>query len=288
MNKMGFCVSSVKATLLCCSSCSLLFFSFPMPDSVSITYIGGPTALLEVAGARFLTDPTFDPPGTAYTTAVYTLHKSLGPAVPREALGHIDAVLLSHDHHFDNLDRAGRAMLSRADAVITTPAGAERLGRPVIGLEPWGSIEIPVDGGGRVRVTSTPARHGPPGGDRGPVTGFAIQPDQRSTDCVYVSGDTVWYEGVPEVARRFRVKVAVLFMGAARVAEVGPAHLTLTAEEGVEVARVMPNATIIPVHFEGWAHFSEGRDAITRAFAAAGIESRLCWPVAGGPVTIPF
>ena len=66
--------------------------------------------------------------------------------------------------------------------------------------------------------------------------------DDRPDHCVYVSGDTVWYEGMTEVARRFHVTVAVLFMGAARVREVGPAHLTLTAEEGVEVARAMPDA----------------------------------------------
>jgi L-ascorbate metabolism protein UlaG (beta-lactamase superfamily) len=31
--------------------------------SAQITLIGGPTALIEVAGYRLLTDPTFDPPG---------------------------------------------------------------------------------------------------------------------------------------------------------------------------------------------------------------------------------
>jgi L-ascorbate metabolism protein UlaG (beta-lactamase superfamily) len=252
-----------------------------MDDAARITYIGGATALIELGGARFLTDPTFDPGGSAYTTPVYTLHKSSGPATPMDALGRIDAVLLSHDHHFDNLDRAGRAMLRQADAVITTPVGADRLGRPVIGLETWTSIEIPVEDGPNVRVTSTPARHGPPDGDRGPVTGFVLTLDGQPSPCVYVSGDTVWYEGVAEVARRFPVTVAVLFMGAARVQEVGPAHLTLTAEEGVAVARVMPNAVIVPVHFEGWTHYSEGREEITRAFAAAGLEARLRWLVPG-------
>jgi len=255
--------------------------------TLRVTYIGGPTALLELGGARLLTDPTFDPGGSTYTTAVYTLRKSAGPAVASNALGHVDAVLLSHDHHFDNLDRAGRAELAHADAVITTVAGAERLGRPVLGLEPWTSIEIPVANGRRLCVTGTPARHGPPNGDRGPVTGFILTLDATAGVCVYVSGDTVWYEGVEEVARRFDVTVAVLFMGAARVKEVGPAHLTLTAEEGVKVARAMPNAAILPVHFEGWTHFSEGRAEIERAFSEAGLLERLRWPVPGVPVELP-
>jgi len=255
-------------------------------NTIQITYIGGPTALLEMGGARLLTDPTFDPGGSQYTTAVYTLRKSLGPAIDAASIGHVDAVLLSHDHHFDNLDRAGRSFLSHADAVITTSAGAERLGRPVIGLAPWASLDLPAANGRRLRVTSTPARHGPPNGDRGPVTGFVLETDGHRGPCVYVSGDTVWYEGVAEVARRYQVAVAVLFMGAARVREVGPAHLTLTAEEGVEVARAMPNAVIVPVHYEGWVHFSEGREEITRAFAEAGLADRLRWPDPGIPMVL--
>lgn len=254
--------------------------------TIRITYIGGPTALLELGGARLLTDPTFDPGGSAYTTPVYTLHKSLGPALAADAIGHLDAVLLSHDQHFDNLDRSGRSVVALAGAVITTPAAAERIGHPAIGLEPWTSIDLPT-AQGHLRVTGTPCRHGPPNGDRGPVTGFVLTLDERPDRRVYVSGDTVWYEGVAEVARRFSPAVAVLFMGAARVREVGPAHLTLTAEEGVEVARAMPDAVIVPVHFEGWEHFSEGRAVIAKTFADAGLGERLRWltPGTATPIT---
>jgi len=139
-----------------------------------VTYIGGPTALIEIAGVRFLTDPTFDSAGSEYTTAVYTLRKTADPAITADALGPIDAVLLSHDHHFDNLDRSGRAMLPSARAVLTTKVGAERLGRNAVGLANWDSVEIATPNGERLRVTGTPARHGPADGDRGPVTGFLI------------------------------------------------------------------------------------------------------------------
>ncbi|HSB55273.1 MAG TPA: MBL fold metallo-hydrolase, partial [Gemmatimonadales bacterium] len=94
-----------------------------MPDSLRLTYIGGPTILIEWRGLRLLTDPTFDPPGTSYPTPAYTLHKTLGPAISAEKLGPVDAVLLSHDHHFDNLDHAGRALLPLARQVLTTRAG---------------------------------------------------------------------------------------------------------------------------------------------------------------------
>src|SRR5690349_5207807 len=96
-----------------------------------------PTALLELDGLRLLTDPTFDPDGTDYPTAAYTLHKTQAPAVPLNHVPAIDAVLLSHDHHFDNLDTTGRDALKQAQTVYTTAAGAERLGPLTTGLKPW-------------------------------------------------------------------------------------------------------------------------------------------------------
>jgi L-ascorbate metabolism protein UlaG (beta-lactamase superfamily) len=95
---------------------------------VTATYIGGPTALIEISGVRFLTDPTFDPAGSSYETPVYTLRRTIGPALAPEALESIDAVPLSHSHHFDNLDRAGRMTLARARRVLVPTMGAERLG----------------------------------------------------------------------------------------------------------------------------------------------------------------
>ena len=99
----------------------------PPVDAIRITCIGGPTALLELDGLLLLTDPTFDLAGSSYPTQHYTLHKLTGPALAPDQLGIIDAVLLSHDHHFDNLDVTDRAVLRRVPRVFTIRAGAERL-----------------------------------------------------------------------------------------------------------------------------------------------------------------
>lgn len=104
-------------------------------DRIGVTYIGGPTVRLDIAGLRLLTDPTFDA-GGVYEGATSTLTKLRGPALDAASVGPVDAVLLSHDHHFDNLDRAGRALLGSARAVLTTPLGASRLGAGAIGLDP--------------------------------------------------------------------------------------------------------------------------------------------------------
>ena len=96
-------------------------------NSLRITLIGGPTALIEIDGFRLLTDPTFDAPG-AYQLPHVKLEKLSGPALGADAVGAVDAVLLSHDQHADNLDHGGRDFLARAPRVLTTVAGAGRLG----------------------------------------------------------------------------------------------------------------------------------------------------------------
>jgi L-ascorbate metabolism protein UlaG (beta-lactamase superfamily) len=253
---------------------------------LAITYLGGPTALLEFGGIRLLTDPTFDPAGGEYPSGAAILRKLSGPAVAHEELGPFHYVLLSHDHHFDNLDHAGRALLQKATKVLTTPEGAVRLGGNSVGLNTWQGVDLPTAHQRVLRVMATPARHGPAGMNRGPVNGFVFFFADAPDRAVYFGGDTVWYEGVEEVARRFLVRVAILNLGAARVPQVGPFHLTMTAAEAVEAARTFADAVIIPLHYEGWAHFSEGKVDIARAFAGAGLSDRLRWLEAGRPVEI--
>ncbi|MDE3048275.1 MAG: MBL fold metallo-hydrolase [Nitrospirota bacterium] len=253
---------------------------------VRMTYVGGPTALLEWGGLRLLTDPSFDPSGTIYTTPSYSLRKTMDPAVGPDALGPFDAILLSHDHHFDNLDHSGRTLVTRTRPVFTTVAGAPRLGGGAIGLVPWQSLEIGAPNGRVLTITGTPARHGPAHADRGPVTGFVLSFQDDPGNAIYLSGDTVWYEGVREVSQRFSIRMAVLFMGAARVPAVGDWPLTFTASEGVETARAFSDATIIPVHYEGWDHFSESRTEIARTFEEAGLSHRLRWLPAGSPTDV--
>ncbi|HEY1565546.1 MAG TPA: MBL fold metallo-hydrolase [Solirubrobacteraceae bacterium] len=173
------------------------------------TLIGGPTAFFTHAGLRWMTDPAFSPPGDyEYLT------KLTGPAVEADAVGDIDVVLLSHDHHADNLDPAGREFLPRAGRVLTTGAGAERLGGNAIGLEPWASVEIESPDGSTVTVTAVPAQHGPDGTDEitGPVIGFVLQAPGAET--VYVSGDNASLDVVRHIAERVGgIDIAVLFAG---------------------------------------------------------------------------
>src|SRR6478735_9610959 len=102
---------------------------------VRITHIGGPTVLIEFGGWRILTDPTFDAPGRTYDFGWGTRsRKTTGPAVSLEQLGPVDAVLVTHDHHADNLDDAGRRVLATARDVVTTRSAAGRIGGTARGL----------------------------------------------------------------------------------------------------------------------------------------------------------
>lgn len=239
---------------------------------LTLTLIGGPTVLLEIAGFRLVTDPTFDPPGT-YDSAGIRLEKKRGPALAADAVGSVDAVLLSHDQHLDNLDRAGRAFLAAAGTTFTTRSGAQRLGGNARGLAPFETAHLEARGRA-LSVTATPARHGPPGIEpmSGEVVGFVLGLDAPG-DAVYVTGDTVWYEGVAEVARRFAPRLAIVFAGGARPR--GPFHVTMDNNDLLETARAFPQACIVAVHNDGWAHFTETQADAAAAFTTFGVAARL-------------
>jgi L-ascorbate metabolism protein UlaG (beta-lactamase superfamily) len=239
---------------------------------VRITHIGGPTTLIEVDGWRLLTDPTFDPPGGTYRFGWGTgSRKVAGPALDASELGPIDAVLLSHDHHGDNLDAAGRALLPAADVVVTTAAGTRRLGGGARGLEPWGTTRLEADGRPAIEVTATPCRHGPPLSRplAGDAIGFALRWDGQQHGALWVSGDTVLYDGVRQVAERVEVDTALLHLGGVQFPVTGPLRYSMTARDAVELCGLVRPRTAIPIHYEGWAHFREGREAIEREFVRA-------------------
>src|SRR5438445_5569317 len=242
--------------------------------TTSITLIGSPTALIEVDGFRLLTDPTFDGPG-AYQLPHVKLEKLAGPALAAEKIGDVDAVLLSHDQHSDNLDNSGRDFLAKAKRVLTTEAGAKRLGGHAEGFAPWASTELRGKNGHSLTITATPARHGPAGIEpmSGDVIGFVVSPNKAGSRAIYISGDTVWYDGVAEVARRFRCDVVLPFAGAAQTR--GPFHLTMDTNDTIETARAFADAVIVPVHTDGWAHFRQSAGDLRATFDTLGFGSRL-------------
>jgi L-ascorbate metabolism protein UlaG (beta-lactamase superfamily) len=240
-----------------------------MTAELTVQLVGGPTAVIELGGVRLLTDPTFDPPGD-HPIGDRVLTKTSGPAVAAEDLGRVDAVLLSHDQHPDNLDDAGRKLLAGVPVVLTTELAAQRLGGTARALPSWETAAV-----GPVTVTAVPAQHGPDGTTHltGPVTGFVLSGDGLPT--VYVSGDNASLDVVRAVAERTGpVDVAVLFAGAARTPLID-GYLTLTGPDAAEAALVLGVRTVVPVHAEGWTHFTQGVDDLVAAYAERGLADRL-------------
>lgn len=252
----------------------------------TITLIGGPTALIEFGGFRLLTDPTFDAPGD-YQLAHVTLSKTAPPALGAAAIGAVDAVLLSHDQHADNFDHAGKAYAQKAPLLFTTLVGAGRLGGNADGLAPGDSRRLERPDGPALTVTATPARHGPAGIEplAGDVIGFVLE-SASGGRAIYVTGDTVWYEGVAAVARRYPIGLVLLFAGAAKTR--GPFHLTMSVNDAIDTAHAFAEALIVPVHVDGWAHFSQSADDLAGSFKALGVAERLRLLTPGAATAIEF
>ncbi|MEO6315244.1 MAG: MBL fold metallo-hydrolase [Chitinophagaceae bacterium] len=240
--------------------------------SIKVTYIGGPTAIFEIGGLRIMTDPTLDPAGNTYHSGPLVHEKIKGPVTTD--IGNIDIVLLSHDQHFDNLDNGGRLLLQKVPKTYTTMTGADRLKGTSVGLTTWQTVSIPAPDGTIINITSTPARHGPAGIEplQGEVTGFLLSVEGDGSQQIYITGDTTFYEGVEEVARRFDPQYVFLFAGAAQVR--GPFNVTMGTNDAMDTAIAFPKAVIIPLHYEGWKHYTQNEKDILQSYQVLGIEQR--------------
>ena len=166
---------------------------------------------------------------------------------------------------------------------------ARRLGSPARGLEPWETTRLEAPGRPPIDVTATPCRHGPPLSHPlvGDVVGFALRWDGQERGALWISGDTVLYDGVRAVAGRLQVDVALLHLGGVRFPVTGPLRYTMTGRDAVDLCRLVRPRVAIPVHYEGWAHFRDGRAAVERALTSApDVASRVRWLPIGEAVEI--
>ncbi|WP_106535596.1 MBL fold metallo-hydrolase [Haloactinopolyspora alba] len=247
-----------------------------------IRVFGGPTALFEYGGLRFLTDPTFDAPGDYQVPNGPLLTKTTPSEGDPADLGRVDVVLLSHDEHADNLDDSGRALLADVPLTLTTTGGGQRLGDKARGLADWESIELDRPAGGTVTVTAVPAIHGPGSREEvepfaGQVVGFVLTGDGLPT--VYVSGDNASLELVREIADRFApVDTAIMFAGAPSFAILFDGKpIVFDSTQAAKASRIVDARRVVPVHYDSWAHFTEGRQHLEAAFTNAGLADRLDW-----------
>lgn len=101
------------------------------------------------------------------------------------------------------------------------------------------------------------------------MIGFALRWDGQEHGVLWISGDTVLYDGVRELAERLEVDTALLHLGGVRFGVTGPVRYTMTARDAVELCRLVRPRIAIPIHYEGWKHFQQGRRDIERELLSA-------------------
>jgi len=258
---------------------------------VKVTYLGTASVVLDYAGSRLITDPTFDAAGSTYSMAPPWLPGTWFDSTksypsPETPEGRFDAALISHDHHFDNLDLAGRALVisDAVGAVITNPAAARRLGRlrgAVSGVRPGETKAI----GSGIHITGLPARHGPRFTPQvSQVTGFLLEatdPEKAAEPRVWITGDTVMTPQIRAAARskQHQVDVLIVHCGAVRFPRaplLGGAVFTFTPAQVVELCALLDPKVVIPIHRSGWTHFQPEAE-LRAALEGSGFGERTRW-----------
>ena len=229
---------------------------------ITITHISTACILLDINGFKILTDPVLDPAGVYYHHGFGAFsRKTEAPALQNVDLSRIDLVLLSHHQHKDNFDQKGKETAMQAAAIISTPQAAKAI-KGVIGLKPWESHAIPTDKLPGLKITATPAQHHPwwlPEFFSGKVIGFVIEYTGQDNGVIYLSGDTVFFKGIPEIAARFpKIDLGIFNVGSAQFRYLtGWGQYTMDSRDFLKAVKTLNPGRVIPIHLKGWTHFKE-------------------------------
>jgi len=239
--------------------------------------------LLEIGSVRLLTDPVFDEGEQKYTFAPGAKAKRWkGPALKPEAIPELDAMLLSHTHHEDNLDKGGMALFPKARRLITNSSEEKFVSDKATRLAPWQNTTIQGQQGEVITVTATPALHGPRlAGSSSHVCGFVLEWAGQENGALYISGDTVYFDGLHELPERFKIGTALLHLGAVHFWPPWPTCIRFTFDStgAVKLSKLLSLERIIPIHYEQdvWSHFKESVESYQAAFREAGLHNKVTW-----------
>ena len=247
---------------------------------ISITHIDTACIILDINGYRILTDPVLDQAGEWYHFGYGTVSKKQStPALSIDEIGQIDMVLLSHHQHKDNFDNAGRALAKTVPVVLTTKPGAKQLENG-IGLDEWEVYKMNTDKVPEFKITAMPAQHHPwwlPGFFAGKVIGFMLEWEGHGGG-VYISGDTVYFSGIEEIARRYQVDMAILHLGSVKFPYLtGAGRYTFNAREAIKTGKLLEASTVVPIHSSGWSHFKQHESAAKAEFDKSLIAEQVVW-----------
>jgi len=257
----------------------------PAASGLRVTWLGHSTTLVEIDGARVLTDPVWSE--RASPSRWVGPNRYHPPPLPLADLPPLDAVLISHEH-YDHLDMATVQALGARGVTFHVPLGIgahlEAWGiapQKIVEHDWWEAATLP----GGVRVVSTPARHfngrGIPWRVGALWTSWSIVGPRHR---VFFSGDTGLTAGFDEIARREGpFDLALLEIGQYHESW-GTIHLGPTG--ALDALARLQARTLIPIHwstfvlaYHGWSEPAETllREADRRG--AAVLTPRLGEPI---------
>ncbi|TWI61499.1 L-ascorbate metabolism protein UlaG (beta-lactamase superfamily) [Pseudoduganella lurida] len=252
------------------------------PAEQSVQFIGTATVLIRYAGLTILTDPNFLHKGDhVHLGYGLTSERLTDPAIAFDQLPPVDFVLLSHLHD-DHFDKLVREKLNRATPIVTTDAADDELRKlgfqSVFGLGTWQDMLV-TKGDASVRVTSLPGRHGPAAAAAllpsvmGSMLDFAAPAGRYR---IYVSGDTMVYDDIAEIPKRFPgVDLALLHLGGTRI--LGLVTVTMDAEEGVKMLKLIAPDHAIPIHYNDYTVFKSPLSDFQKAVQEAGLAEKVTY-----------
>ncbi|MDQ1647771.1 MAG: hypothetical protein QOJ50_3955 [Cryptosporangiaceae bacterium] len=263
-----------------------------------LVFVGTATTLLRFGPFTLLTDPNFLRRGQrAYLGWGLTSKRLTDPAIAVEDLPELDAVLLSHLHG-DHWDRVAEAALDHELPVLTTPHGGAYLRRRGFaharGLRNWDDVTLAKDGGS-VRVTSVPGRHafGALGMLLPPVMGSIVDflgPSGEVRYRVYVTGDTLMFDGVREIPERYPdIDLLVIHLGGTRIPAgraLPGALVTMDGHQGVEFLREIGARHTVPIHYDDYGVFASPLSDFQREVAALGFDGLVNCVARGGSLAL--
>ena len=233
---------------------------------MKITYIGHATLLLEIAGARVITDPNFDPHLGRF------LPRVSAPGIALDALPALDAILLTHAHadhlSFDSLDRLPRDIPLYAPPAITRWIR----GKGYVHAEPLAPGEQAAIAGGRVRFHAERATHqgNRYGIDRwrSAANMYLAESDEES---LFFAGDTALMPDTHALVERVlwssnrSLDVALLPIGYAPPWKPGFRRGHLTHDDALALFEILRARAFIPYHWGTFRHVTAtAHDAINR------------------------
>lgn len=250
----------------------------------SVQFIGNATVIIRYAGFTILTDPNFLHKGDHVHLGYGLKSKRLTePAIALDKLPPIDLIVLSH-FHGDHFDQLVQEKLDRAIPIVTTDAAGkelEKLGFTSRHAVPkWSTLTVK-KGDAELRITATPARHGPPGAavalpeTMGSILEFAKAGGSASYR-MYISGDTLVYDEIRDIPKRFPdINLALLHLGGTRILKT--VLVTMDAEQGVEMMKIVAPQHAIPIHYNDYDVFKSPIEDFEKRIKAAGLQNKVTY-----------